>query len=216
LTALGSPEDPPLVWAWRPSARRRVTVLTLTLQAVGIAIAVVVTGPTEPVTYAMRLPLLVLAGGALVNAAQWRRRLSITRVEVVLRTLVRVRRIPLSAVARVETDDTRVTIRTLNGRKVVVRAVTDPSTADDLADAVVTAAGPAACLAAGTPSAPVQMATPWLIMLSVFGAGLLAAEGYAADPALVTAALGAGTAVSCAALGSEWLLRRRERTANPT
>jgi hypothetical protein len=163
----------------------------------------------------MRLPLLVLAGGALVNAAQWRRRVRITPDEVVLRTAVRIRRIPLPTVARVETNGSRVTIRMLSGRRAVVRAVTGPSAAGDLANAVVAAAGPAACLAVGTPSAPVPIATPWLIMLSAAGAALLAAEGYTADPALVTAALGAGTAVVCAALGGSLLPQRRERTSEP-
>ncbi len=215
MAALDPPEDPPPAWAWRPSARRRVTVSAVTLVAVGLAIAVVATGPPEPVTYVMRLPLLVLAGGALVNAAQWRRRVCITPDEVVLRTPVRIRRIPLAAVTRVETGGSRVTIRMLSGRKAVVRAVTGPTAADDLANAVVTAAGPAACLAAGTPSAPVMIATPWLLMLSTVGAALLAAEGFAADPALVTAALGAGTVVGCAALGSSWLPQRRERGSEP-
>jgi len=215
LAALDSPEDPPPVWAWRPSARRRVTVSALMLLAVGLAIAVVATGPPEPVTYDMRLPLLVLAGGVLVNAAQWRRRVCVTPDEVVLRTPVRIRRIPLPAVARVETDGSRVTIRMLSGRKAVVRAVTGPSAADDLANAIVTAAGPAACLAADTPSPTVPIATPWLLMLSAVGAAFLAAEGFTADPALVTAALGAGTVVGGAALGSSWLPQRRERTSEP-
>jgi hypothetical protein len=215
LAALDPPEDPPPVWAWRPSAGRRVTVSAVTLLAVGLAIAVVATGPPEPVAYDMRLPLLFLAGGALVNAAQWRRRVCITPDEVVLRTPVRIRRIPLPAVARVETDGCRVTIRMLSGRRAVVRAVSGPSAADDLANAVVNAAGPAACLAAGTPSTPVPIATPWLLMLSTVGTALLAAEGFAADPALVAAALGAGTVVVCAALGSSWRPQRRERGSEP-
>jgi hypothetical protein len=215
LAALDPPEDLPPVRAWRPSARRRVTVSALTLLAVGLAIAVVATGPPGPVTYEMRLPLLILAGGALVNAAQWRRRVCITPDEVVLRTAVRIRRVPLPAIAMVETEGSRVTIRMLTGRKAVVRAVTGPSAADDLANAVVTAAGPAACLAAGTPSAPVPIATPWLIMLSTVGVALLAAEGFAAHPALVTAVLGAATLVGCAALGSSWLPQRREPTSEP-
>lgn len=209
------PHEKPPAWAWRPSGRRRGTVLALTLAAVGLAIAVVATGPGEPVTYAMRLPLLVLAGGALVNAVQWRRGVRVTPDEVVLRTLVRIRRIPLPSVARVETDGSRVAIRVLSGRKAVVRGVTGPSAADDLANGIVTAAGPAACLATDTPSAPVPMATPWLIMLSTIGVGLLAAKGFTIDPALVAASLGAGTAVACAALGSTWLPERGERTGEP-
>lgn len=210
-----SPEDPPPPLAWRPSARRRLAASSLTLLAVGLAVAVVATGPPEPVTYGMRLPLLVLAGGALANAAQWRRGVRITAEEVIVRSLVRVRRIPLPAVAAVETDGRRITIRTLSGRRAVIRAVTGPSAADSLANAVVAAAGPAACRAAGMRCAPVPVATPWLIMLSATGVGLLTAQGYAADPALVTAALGAGTAVGCAALVSSWLWerQRRERTS---
>jgi hypothetical protein len=214
LAALDTREDPPPVRSWRPSVRRRVTVSAVTLLAVGLAIAIVATGPAEPVTYGMRLPLLVLAGGALVNAAQWRRRVYITPDEVVLRTLARTRRIPLLAVARVETDGCRVTIRTVNGQKAVVRPAAGPSAADHLADAVVTAAGPAARLT-DTPAAPAPIATPWVIMLSVVGAALLSADAYTAYPALVTAALGAGTIVLCWALGSSWLPQHRERIGQP-
>jgi hypothetical protein len=215
VAALDDLDDPLPVPVWRPSGRRRATVLTLTLLAVGLAVAVVATGPRVPVTYGMRLPLLVLAGGALMNAVQWRRRVCITPDEVVLRTLVRSRQVPLRAVARVETDGHRVTIRLLGGRKAVVRAVTGPAAADDLANAVVTAAGPAACLAVGPPSEPVPMATPWLIMLLTVGVALLTAGGFVADPALVTAALGAATVVSFAALGGSYLWQRRERISEP-
>jgi hypothetical protein len=213
LAALDPAKDQPSVPAWRPSARRRVTVLALTLLAVGLAIAVVATGPPGPVTYGMRLPLLILSGGALVNASQWRRKVCITPDEVVLRTTIRIRRIPLPAIARVETDGARVTIRMLSGRKAVVRAVTGPSAADDLANAVATAAGPAACLAAVTPPAPVPIVTPWLIMLSAIGVALLTAEGFSAHPALATAVLGSATVVGGAALGRSWLPLRRERTS---
>ena len=187
----------------------------LTLLAVGLAIVVVATGPAEAVSYEMRLPLLILAGGILVNAAEWRRRVCITPDEVLVRTPVRTRRIPLSAVARVETDGSRVTIRMVSGRRAVVRTVTGPSAADDLANAVVIAAGPTASLAADTPSAPVPIATPWLIMLSAVGAAFLSAEGFVIDPALVAAALGVGTVVGCALLGSIWFVQRGERTSDP-
>jgi hypothetical protein len=210
-----SPEVPPPVPAWRPSVRRRATVLALTLLAAGLAIAAVATGPSRPVVSDMRLPLLILCGGALANAAQWRRKVCITPGEVVLQTLIRIRRIPLPAIASAETDGGRVTIRTLNGRKAVIRAVTDPSAAENLANAVVTAAGPAARRAANTAPVPVPMATPWLIMLSTAGVALLTAKGFAADPALVSAALGAGTVMCCAALGSSWLRQRRERISEP-
>lgn len=199
MAALDAPEDPRPAPAWRPPARRRVTALALTLLAVGLAVAVVATGPPGPVTYEMRLPLLTLAAGALVSAVQWRRRVCITPDEVVLRTLIRTRRIPLGAVARAETDSGRVTLRMLSGRKAVVRAVTDPSAADDFVTALVTAARPAGCRAVGAPAVSVPMATPWLIMPLTVGVAVLTAEGFAADPALVAAALGAGTVALCAA-----------------
>jgi hypothetical protein len=188
-----------------------VTVLTLTLLAAGLAIAVVATGPPEPVTYALRLPLLVLACGVVANAVQWRRRVSVTPDEVVLRDLARVRRIPVRAIARVETDGGRVTIRTLNGRKAVVRAVASPSAADEFANAVVTAAGPGACLADDTAPAPVAVVTPWLVMLLAVAVGLFSAEGFIADPALVTAVLSAAGAGSCAALACLWFWDRPGR-----
>jgi hypothetical protein len=215
LATLDSREDSPPVPAWRPPARRRVTVAALSLLAVGLAIAVVATGPARPLTYDMRLPLLVLACGALGNAVQWRRRVSITPREVTVRTLLRTRRIPLPAVARAETDGCRVTIYSPGGRKAVVRAMTDPSSADDLAIAIANAAGPLAYVAAHVPSVPVPMATPWLIMLSTVAVALLTAKGFAADPALVTAALGAGTVICCMALGSSFLHDRRERATEP-
>jgi hypothetical protein len=211
LAAPDPTEATPPVTVWRPSARRRVTVLIVALLAGAAAVVVVVTGPPVPVTYDMRLPLLVLAGGALANAVQWRRQVRITPDEVVLRTLARIRRIPLTAVARVETGDGRITIRTLGGGKAVVRGLSGLSAADELASAVVAAAGPAAHRAAGAPSAPVPVVTPWLLTLLTIGTALLAAEGYAAHPALVVAVLGAVTAATGGALASSWLWERRHR-----
>jgi len=213
--ALDAAEDPPSAPAWRPPVRRRATVLALTLVAVGLAIAVVATGPPLPVTYAMRLPLLVLAGGALANAAQWRRRVCITPDEVVLRTLVRTRRVPLSAVATAETDGGRVTLRMLSGRKAVVRAVTNPSAADDFATALVSAARPAACRAVGAPAASAPMATPWMIMPLTVGVAVLAAKGFAADPAVFAAVFGAGTVTLCVAWALAGSSGTGSTSANP-
>jgi hypothetical protein len=52
-------------------------------------------------------------------------------------------------------------------------------------------------------------------MLSRVGVVFLTARGFAADTALVTAALGAGTVMCCAALGSSWLRRGREGISEP-
>jgi hypothetical protein len=179
--------------------------------AFALAVAVVVTGPPEPVTFGLRLPLLVLAGGAALNAAQWRRRVWVTPQEVILRDLVRVRRIPLRAIARVEADAGRVTIRARGRRRAVVRAVAGPAAAGEFARAVVAAAGPGACLAADSAVAPAQVATPWLIMVLAVAAGLFSAEGFTVDPALVAAALGAGAVASGTALACFWYWDRPGR-----
>ena len=215
MATLDSREESPPVPTWKPSARRRIIAAALTPLAVGLAIAVVATGPPRPLTYDARLPLLVLACGALANAVQWRRRVSITPYEVTVRTLLRTRRIPLPYVARAETDGCRVTVCTLDGGKAAVRGLTDPSSASDLAFAIVDAAGPLAYVAVDVPTACVPMATPWLIMLSTAGVALLTAKGFAADPALVTAALGVGTVICCMALCSSWFQQRRERATEP-
>lgn len=158
----------------------------------------------------MRLPLLVFAGGALASAVQWRRQVRVTADEVVLRTLAGTRRIPLASVARIETDDGRIMIHARSGRKAIARGLTGPS-GDDLAAALVAAAGPTAHRAVGTPAAPVPLVTPWVLMLLTIGTALLAAEGYATHPALVVAALGAVTAAAGGALGGSWLWDRRRR-----
>jgi hypothetical protein len=48
--------------------------LVLAVLAEAIAITMVLTGPPESVTFALRLPLLTGVAGAAVTAAQWRRR----------------------------------------------------------------------------------------------------------------------------------------------
>lgn len=147
----------------------------------------------------------------MANAVQWRRRASVTPDEVILQDLVRVRKIPVRAIAQVETDGGRVTIRMLNGRKAVVRAVAGPSAADEFANAVVAAAGPGACLADDPAPAPAAVVTPWLVMLLAVAAGLFSAEGFLADPALVTAVLSAAGAGSFAALACFWFWDRPGR-----
>jgi hypothetical protein len=81
---------------WRPPPTWRYGCLALTAAAVALAIAVVVTGPPRSVAFDARLPLAVLALGALWNAAAWRRRVIVVGGEMIVRGLLRTRRIPLS------------------------------------------------------------------------------------------------------------------------
>lgn len=57
-----------------PAFRGRCARLAATAVAVAAAIACVLTGPPRPALFDLRLPLLVLAAGAVWNAARWRQR----------------------------------------------------------------------------------------------------------------------------------------------
>lgn len=81
---------------WRPPMAQRYGALAVAAAAVMLAIAVVVTGPPQSVAFDIRLPLVVLALGALRNAVLWRRRVIVTPDQVIVRGLLRTRRIPLS------------------------------------------------------------------------------------------------------------------------
>ena len=95
MAALDVP-GPPAATTWRPPAVRRYSCLALAAGAVALAIAVVVTGPPRSAAFDVRLPLVVLALGALWNAALWRRRVIVTSDQMIVRSLLRTRRIPLS------------------------------------------------------------------------------------------------------------------------
>jgi hypothetical protein len=82
--------------SWRTPARQRFSCLIWTLLLLGGAVAMVAAGPPEPVSFRLRLPLIVLVGGGTWCAARWRRRVTVTADEVIVRTLLRTRRVPLS------------------------------------------------------------------------------------------------------------------------
>jgi len=179
-----SPKEAPSAVAWRPSGRRRANVAALALLAFGLAVAFIATAPPAPFADDLPLPLLVLAGSALAAAAQWRRRVSVTPEEVIVRTLVRTRRIPLHAVACVATDGRHVMIRLAGGGRAVIRSVTGQSAADDLANALVAGAGPQARLTDDL-AAPAPMLTPWLISLLMVCVAVAAANLLAPRSVLV-------------------------------
>lgn len=83
--------------SWRAPARQRASCLAWTVLALCAAITLVLTGPHVPITFGMRLPLLVLGCGGTWCAARWRRRVTVTTDEVIVRGLLRTRRTPRSA-----------------------------------------------------------------------------------------------------------------------
>jgi hypothetical protein len=88
--------EPEVLLTWRTPWRQRASCLLWTALAVAAAVAMEVTGPPVPESFAMRLPLIVLAGGGTWCAARWRRRVTVTADAVTVRTLWRTRRIPLA------------------------------------------------------------------------------------------------------------------------
>lgn len=83
--------------SWRAPAWQRASCLTWTALALCAAITLVLTGPPVPVTFGMRLPLVVLGCGGAWCAARWQRRVTVTTDEVIVRGLLRTRRVPRSA-----------------------------------------------------------------------------------------------------------------------
>jgi hypothetical protein len=86
-----------VLFTWRTPAWQRASCLIWTILALCAAITLVLTGPDVPVTFGMRLPLAVLGCGGTWCAARWRRRVTVTTDEVIVRGLLRTRRIPRSA-----------------------------------------------------------------------------------------------------------------------
>ena len=83
--------------SWRAPASQRASCLAWTTLALCAAIMLVLTGPHVAVTFGMRLPLMVLGVGGTWCAARWRRQVTVTTDEVIVRGLLRIRRVPRSA-----------------------------------------------------------------------------------------------------------------------
>jgi hypothetical protein len=83
--------------SWRAPAWQRASCLVWTVLALCAAITLVLTGPDVSVTFGMRFPLVVLGCGGTWCAARWRRRVTVTEDEVIVRGLLRTRRVPRSA-----------------------------------------------------------------------------------------------------------------------
>jgi hypothetical protein len=221
---------------WRESFRRRLSSLVIAAAGEAVAIAIVLSGPREPVGFSLRLPLLALAVGGIAAAARWRKVIVLGRYELVVRTLARTRRIPWPAVASVRRRTSHITIRVRNGRGVSLRTGADTFYVADAIDAALAAmADPAleadapaeadapqarvmtrrrvaaAATAAGGAGEPAPVATPWLVLNGTTGVALLAAKGYESNPALMAGLLGFAGATCLVVLGgclADWVRAR--------
>jgi hypothetical protein len=160
------------VLAWRTPPRQRLGCVIWTLLGLAAAIIMEVAGPDRPVSFCLRLPLVVLATGGTWCAARWRRQVIVTADEVIVRTLVRTRRIP--------------------------RAVAMCSTA--LGTGVFIARVQRPWASRGHLRVPASMVTPWLVLTATLGVATLTAKVLMMHPRFAEPLLGIGVAVCCLTL----------------
>ena len=158
--------------SWRTPARQRAACVIWTLLGLAASIIMEATGPDMPVSFCMRLPLLVLAGGGTWCAARWRRRVTVTADEVIVRTLVRTRRVP--------------------------RAVAMCSTA--LGTGMFIARAQRPWISRYHLGVPVPVVTPWLVLTTTVSVATLTAKVLAMHPQYADTLLVAGTVVCCVTL----------------
>lgn len=161
-----------LLFSWRTPARQRAACVIWTLLGLAASIIMEAAGPDMPVSFCMRLPLLVLAGGGTWCAARWRRRVTVTADEVIVRTLVRTRRVP--------------------------RAVAMCSTA--LGTGMFIARAQRPWITRYHPGVPVPVVTPWLVLTMMVGVATLTTKVLAMHPQYADPLLAAGAVVCFVAL----------------
>jgi hypothetical protein len=147
---------------------KRLLAVVLTAAALAAAIATVVTGPPESMTFDLRLPLLVLVAGLILIAAQWgwRPRWGWSPPRDRRRQRARM---PLPD-QRSQQDQ-----RPRRDRRLRVTLATDLIT---------------------DPPRPVPMATPWLVLSVATGIAAATLKAYESNPPLVAGVLG-GSGVFC-------------------
>jgi hypothetical protein len=176
-----SAPSPDVLLSWRTPARQRAACVIWTLLGLVASMIIEASGPDRPVSFCMRLPLLVLAGGGTWCAARWRRRVIVTADAVLVRTLVRTRRIP--------------------------RAAAMCSTALGTGMFIARAQRPWALR--GHLGVPAPVITPWLVLTTTVGVATLTAKVLAMHPQYADALLVAGVVVCCLTLATCAGLDRR-------
>jgi hypothetical protein len=165
---------PHVLISWRTPVQQRAACVIWTLLGLTVSIVLEATGPDKPLSFCVRLPLLILASGGTWCAARWRRRVMVTKDEVIVRTLVRTRRIP--------------------------RAVAMCSTALGTGLFIARAQRPG--LLRRFLTVPTPVITPWLVLTMTVGVATLTVKVLAAHPQYADALLAAGTVVCCVTLAA--------------
>jgi len=174
-----------ILLCWRTPAQQRVACVIWTLLGLAAAIFMEAAGPDRPVSFCLRLPLLVLACGGTWCATRWRRRVIVTADEVIVRTLLRTRRVP--------------------------RAVAMCSTAMGTGLFIARAQRP--WLRRYQLGVPAPVVTPWLVLTTTVGVAALTAKVITTHPQYADTLLAGGAAVCCVTLISCVRLDRRPGTS---
>jgi hypothetical protein len=167
--------------SWRAPGRQRAECVIWTLLGLAVSVFMEAAGPSRPVSFCLRLPLLVLVIGGTWCAARWRRQVIVTADEVIVRTLVRTRRVP--------------------------RAVAMCSTA--LGTGIFIARAQRPWVLRHHPGVPAPVVTPWLVLTTTVGVATLTVKILTTHPQYADALLAGGAAVCCVTLVACARLDRR-------
>jgi len=167
--------------SWRAPGRQRAECVIWTLLGLAVSIFMEAAGPDRPVAFCLRLPLLILAVGGTWCGSRWRRRVTVTADEVIVRTLMRTRRVPRA----------RAMCSTALGTGMFIARAQRP------------------WILRHHLGVPAPMVTPWLVLTSTIGVATLTAKILTAHPRYADVLLAGGAAVCCATLVACARLDRR-------
>jgi hypothetical protein len=203
--------------------RARIVIPVLSVLAVGAAIGAVAS--SSPGKIPGEIPLLVLGAvvAAVVSLAVVRRAVTIESSRVTVRNMIRIYRVDLARIVRVQATGDGVAIYTDAGQKIVARAVSQDllakavrqrTLADDLTSAIAQAARYAAGEPAPRPAKALPLAARWIVLVVAAGLASMIGSAFVGD-SIWNLALDSVSLICFMLAGTYWLYRRRERHRAP-